>query len=247
MEASMLARLSPEIRNAIYEYIFFSDYATTLKTHGIMHPITSTCHQLREESLGMYLSMTRFNAHLDDGPAAPVAHWLRAIGPELCSLLRDVAIWDLRTLNGTLHGVEATQRMLKNGTDEGEPYVLRPVGRQVFHRSWYLKDIIVALQSIGLGLSRLCIVQEGDKLKLTSHFAIVPSAELGSAESGVALAEGFGLSDAERLSLTTQLEQGWREIRLLDGRRNIIMNFDSTLRLTSVRQEYIPRDEEFYL
>ena len=247
MERSQLARLSPEIRNAIYEFTFTSDYAITLSNNKILHPLTSTCRQIRIESLNMYLALTSFNAHLDDGPATPLANWLRTIGPERCLLLRDVNIWDLHMLNGVLHGIETTQRVLRDGTAEGEAYVLRPVGRQVFHKSWYLKDIILAFQSIGLGLARLCIVQEGDKLKQTSHFAIMPTSELGGVESGVALAEELGLIGAERISLMAQLEQGRREIRLLEGRRNIILTFDSTHKLTSMRQEFIPRDEEFYL
>jgi hypothetical protein len=44
-----------------------------------------------------------------------------------------------------------------------------------------------------------------------------------------------------------QLDQGKREIRLLEGRRNIILNFDTGRRLMSMRQEFIPRNEEFYL
>jgi hypothetical protein len=247
MENSILARLSPEIRNAIYEFTFISDYAVTLKNKEIMHPLTSTCRQLRNETLHMYLALTSFNAHLDDGPALPLANWLKTIGPDRCLLLGEVNIWDLHMLNAILHGVETTQHLLDNGTAAGDPYVLRPIGRQVFHKSWYLKDIIPAFQSIGLALARFCIVEEGDRLKQTSEFAIMPLAELGEVESGVALAENLGLSDAERVSLMEQLDQGRREIRLLEGRRNIILCFDTGQRLISMRQEFIPRDEEFYL
>lgn len=247
MECSSLARLSPEIRNAIYEFAFISNYAVTLKDNGILHPLTSTCRQIRSETLGMYLTLTSFNAHLDDGPATPLAQWLKTLGPERCLLLHEVNIWDLHMLNGVLHGTETTQRVLREGTVDGEPYVLRPVGRQVFNKSWYLKDIILAFQSIGLGLARFCIVEDGDRLKQTSHFAIMPTSDLGGVESGIALAEELGLSDAERINLMEQLEQGRREIRLLEGRRNIILNFDSTHKLTAMRQEFIPRDEEFYL
>ena len=81
----------------------------------------------------------------------------------------------------------------------------------------------------------------------TSEFAILPASELGDVESGIALAESLGLSDAERISLIKQLDQGKREIRLPEGRRNIILNFDTGRRLMSMRQEFIPRDEEFYL
>lgn len=247
MEASSLSRLSPEIRNLIYDSLFTTDYAVTLSTGRIQHPLTLTCCQMRRETLGMYLASTPFNAHLDDRPATPLACWLRTIGPDLCLLLREVNIWDLHMLNGTLHGVETTRKMLEEGTEDGRPFVLQPVGRQVFHKSWYLKDIILPLQSIGIGLERFCVLQEDGTLKQTSHFAIIPSSENSGLESVVSRAEEFGLSERERRSLVRQLEQGKREIRLLDGRRNIILNFDSGRKLVSMRQEFIPRDEEFYM
>ena len=247
MENSFLTRLSPELRNLLYEYIFTSDYAVTLENGRIFHPLTLTCRQLRQETLGLYLSLTSLNAHLDDGPIVPLVRWLRAMGPERCLLIRDVSIWDLHNLNGTLYGADATQRELRNGSPEGQPYVLRPVGRQLFYKNWVFKDIVLTLQSIGLGLARFCIVEEGDRLKETSRFAIMPSSELGGLESSAALAEEFGLSDKERASLVAQLGEGRREVRLLEGRRNIILNFDSAHRLTSIRQTFIPRDEEFYL
>ena len=245
----MLARLSPEIRNKIYEYTFTTSRkcAVTLGTNGIQHPLTMTCCQIRNESLGMYLSMTPFNAHLDDGPAIPLARWLSAIGPERCLQLHEINIWDMHMLNATLHGVETTQRMLTEGTKDGEAYVLRPVGRQMFHRSWYLKDIILPLQSIGIGLERFCVVQGRDSLKQTSYFALTPSSGSDDMEQSSALADEFGLSDRQRASLITQIGEGRKEIQLLDGRRIITLNFDSSYRLTSMRQEFIPRDEEFYI
>lgn len=249
MDNSKLACLSPEIRNAIYEFTFVSEYAITLQHNGILHPLTSTCRQLREETLQMYLALTIFNAHLDDGPAIPLAEWLKTIGAERCMLLGEVNIWDMHMLNATLHGVESTQRLLQEGANEEDrhlPYVLRPIGRQVFHKSWYLKDIIPAFQTIGLGLARFCI-KDGDRLKETSKFAIMPASDLDDVDKCAELAESLGLKDAERLSLKEQLDQGKREIWLWEGRRNIILNFDSSQRLVSMRQQYISRDEEFYL
>ena len=247
MEASDLTRLSPEIRNTIYEYVFVSQYAITLQSHGIQHPLTTTCRQLRDETLGMFLSLTSFNAHLDDGPVTPVARWLRAIGPDRCLLLHELNIWDLHMLNAILHGTETTHRMLKEGTEEGETYVLRPVGRQVFHSSWYLKDIILPLQAIGIGLERFCIVQEGKDVKQTSHFALTRLGHFNGLDNSIALAEEFGLSEKEYDSLIIQLSEGRKDIRLLDGRRIITMTFDEAYKVTSMRQEFIPRDEEFYI
>jgi len=91
MDFSPFSRLSPELRNLICEFVFHSDYAITLQNGRIQHPITRTCHQFRFESLGMYYALSRFNAHLDDGPATPLAKWLRALGSQ-CLLLNEVNI-----------------------------------------------------------------------------------------------------------------------------------------------------------
>lgn len=195
----------------------------------------------------MYLSLTAFNAHLDDGPAHPLARWLTTIGPELCLILKEANIWDMHMLNGGLHGVETTQSMLQNGTEDGEQYVLRRIGREIFHKNWFLKDIKLPLQSMGIGLERFCIVQMDGSLKQTSHFALMLSSELRGDDHCAEMAAEFGLSEREQMSLASQLEKGKTEIRLLDGRRNIILNFDAEQRLVSMRQEYIPRDEDFYL
>jgi len=247
MDASGLSALSPELRNLIYEFLFTSNYAVTLAHGKIMHPLTRTCRQMRHETLTMYLSLTPFNSHLDDQPATPLAHWLRGIGPDLCLLLREVNIWDLHMLNGVLHGLKSTQRKLQKGSASGEPFVLRPVGREVFHSSWYLKDIIVALQSIGIGLERFCTVQASGSLKQTSHFAIVRLAESKGVDHIVSYMDEFGLSVSEHERLVAQLREGQREVRFLDGRRNIILKFDAGQKLISMRQEFIPRDEEFYM
>ena len=93
MDASNLARLSPELRNCVYEYVFASNYAVTLRTGFIQHELTKTCRQIRHETLQMFMSSTRFNAHLDDGPATPLAQWLRVVGPEVALTIAEINIW----------------------------------------------------------------------------------------------------------------------------------------------------------
>lgn len=269
MDASPFSLLPQELRDHIYTLLFTTTYATTLATSRIQHPLTRTCRQLRNETLPLHLSLTRFNAHLDDGPATPLAQWLQTIGPAQCLRLREVNIWDLHMLNGSLHGVRATERMLASGPaagigaadDEGEGkgeggnaqqqhrfYVLKPVGRDIFHGTWYLKDIVLALQDIGLMLQRFCEVVEGDdrQVKQTSHFAI-QHADDDDNKCRLGLAAQFGLSDHEREDLAKQLNEGKRLIQLHEGRRNIFLAYDEARRLVAMRQQFIPRDEEFYM
>lgn len=79
-------------------------------------------------------------------------------------------------LNGTLHGLESTARLLSESPDPGQKYILQRLGDWAITTGWYLKDVILALLSMGLELMRFCIVPEsGDEsdIKLTSEFAIV--------------------------------------------------------------------------
>jgi hypothetical protein len=65
----------------------------TLKHDRVQHALTRTCRRIRTESLGLYYSLTRFNAHLDDGPATPLAAWLRVLGPDLTVLVNEINVW----------------------------------------------------------------------------------------------------------------------------------------------------------
>lgn len=263
MDHSNLLLLPQELRDLIYTFTFTTSYAVTLKTNQVQHALTQTCRQIRKETLALYLSLTRFNAHLDDGPATPLTAWLETIGPAQCLLLWEVNIWDMHMLNGSLHGVKATERMLSlgavttsydsgddSGLNEGSPqyrpYVLMPVGRDIFHGTWYLAEIVLALQSIGIGLQRFCEVRDdGLELKQTSHFAIQPAQSIDG--EGLSLIEQFGLSCREWSDLIKQLDGGWQMIQLQEGRRKIFLSFDEHRRLVSMRQQFIPRDEEFYI
>ncbi|KAK5128993.1 hypothetical protein LTR85_000326 [Meristemomyces frigidus] len=259
MEASPLARLSPELRNAIWEFAFTSNYAITLQTGGMQHALTKTCHQIRRETLGMYYSIARLNAHLDDGPATPLAQWLRRIGREHCLLLCEVNIWDMHMLNATLHGAEATQQLLSAEGQEDEHYFLRPMGSWLLDRGWYLKNLIVALHSMQLELQMFCLKRPGrDKPKLTSHFAIasVPSRQCSTHSVSephgevIHLLAQLGFSDEmrkavlEALARTANVQASrLHEVRVRNGRREFFLCFERAS-FRSVRQTFIPHDED---
>lgn len=189
METSPLASLPPELRNAIYTHLFtpLTTYAHTLRPKAITHPISQTCRQLRRETQTMYFSSIKFNAHLDDGPITPLAQWLKAIGRTQCEALREVNVWDMHMLQGTLYGVERTKVLLSSkvlGDGEAMGFVLQELevdGKGV-RQSWFLKEIMLALNSIGLTLARFCVVDSYyvsgtsevlPQVKETSWFAIV--------------------------------------------------------------------------
>lgn len=258
--------LPRELRDHIYNLTFTNPYATTLSlsptpTTTILHPLTRVSRLLRQETLQLSLNLTRFNAHLDDGPATPLANWLRALGPEKCLWLREVGIWDLHMLNGRLVGERASARMLRGEIEVDDDgggrgtLVLRPVGRDIFHGSWYLKDIVLTLRDLGLGLRRFCEVledgegrrrQQQQEVKQMSHFAIVPAEGVDN-DDECGLAGQFGLTERERESVNRQLGEGERRIVIHDGRRNITLVYSEHGKLIAMRQQFIPRDEEFYI
>lgn len=101
MDSSPFFLLPRELRDIIYEYTFTTRYAVTLQTGNIQHPLTRTCAQLRRETLPLYLSLTRFNAHPDQGPWDSVASepwqelisWLQAMGTESVAAVKEIGVW----------------------------------------------------------------------------------------------------------------------------------------------------------
>ncbi|KAK5703961.1 hypothetical protein LTR97_002974 [Elasticomyces elasticus] len=272
MDDSPFARLSPELRNAIYEAAFDTEFAITLQDNAIQHGITRTCRQLRRETLHMYYSLARFNAHLDDGPTTPLARWLEVLGRNNCLLLREVNVWDMHMLNATLHGLESTQKLLQSTTAEGK-------------NGWYLKHLVVTLHHLGLEIRNLSLVNaplddpsEGagsttPKPERTSHFAIVPMSDddlvkapacrhpdmrdllghLGFQHDMIEEVfdglEGTLVGRGDHRSLlsggvTTLVQSEQREIRIRRGRRDIFVQLDGhTGELLSTREAFVPHEE----
>lgn len=248
MDASPLARLSPELRNAIYELVFTSDYAITLQTGSLQHALTKICRQARRETLEMYYSIARLNAHLDDRPATPLAQCLKRFGREHCLLLREVNVWDMHMLNATLHGEEATRGLLARTTLEGEHHVLRPIGSWLLDRGWYLKDLIVALHEMGLWLQMFCLEKPGRaELRLTSHFAIVPAScsvarephgELMGLLAQLGFSEGMQQEVLEALSGPGDQSGRKQEFRVRNGRRDFFLCFNGDEFVSVRRRSY---------
>lgn len=93
MDVSHLMRLPPEIRNLIYEHVFRSPFAVTMSDQAIEHSLTRTCKKVRAESLTMFFTMTSFNAHLADGPVAPLVRWLQVLKSENVLAIKQLHLW----------------------------------------------------------------------------------------------------------------------------------------------------------
>lgn len=184
MDNSPFVLLSPELRNIIWEYVFRTSlgntHTVTLLDGSIFWPLTRTCRQIRYETLAMHLSLTTFNAHFNDGPSTPLAIWLTTLGPERVLQLREIKIWGLHDLDGTLHGAHATRRALQCGVDGSSSCVLQPVRSQYYEWHRWLGELETTLKVMGLGLAQLCKVAENGIVLGTSRWAIVESGDVRS-------------------------------------------------------------------
>ena len=284
MEASPLYRLSPELRNHIYEHVFTSKYAVTLQDQKCQHALTRTCKQLRHETLAMYYATTSLNAHLDDGPAKPLTNWLKVIGSGAVCEIDRINVWveraaelvvdgdmlmerqDLHMLQFTIHGLQATAQIISNGkvdwkwchqsehddigdlgprndvSSEMKEYALRPVDVRFAERN--VKDVFLALHTMGLGLARLVILESGEGTerpeKQTSEYAIVPLRSISTnpwaaedvTSTGIysevdTLQKQLELSDEANERMQKQLADGERTITIRERRRVLVLEFDS--------------------
>ncbi|KAF2722187.1 hypothetical protein K431DRAFT_284131 [Polychaeton citri CBS 116435] len=199
MDTSPFIRLSPELRNLIYEYTFTSRYKHHLTDGNCQHSLTKTCRQIRQEALGMFYTHTRFNAHLDDRPPAPLLSWLKVIGLHSCLLIRELNIWGLHDVCLTLHSLpaarafmavaEVEEQLLFAATATGVTsssretqsraiFELRHVTAQSCRVTDYLADVVDCLEGMeGLVVRQICVVSDdGDRVEcelgLTSAFAM---------------------------------------------------------------------------
>ncbi|CZT20340.1 uncharacterized protein RCC_06199 [Ramularia collo-cygni] len=257
MENSNFIRLSPEIRNEIWTNVFASPCAVNVKLQSdkLQHPLTQTCQQIRHETLAMFYSLTRFNAHLGSGPTAPLLKWLRKLDAENLLIINEVNIWGLHNLNnGTLYGSETSQALLLKGPQKpSSKYILQPVSGWIFAqhgRLKVLKEVILALHSVGLGLLRFCIVgqhyderddlgedgeeRDDNNMHPPSSLALVrlDSRPAGSvfADSTTNidwLAQSWELTERARVDLICGLANDQIKVEVLDGMRRIVFDFTS--------------------
>lgn len=162
MDFSPFARLSPELRNKIYEHVFCSSNRFRVSLgpasgpNNAQSPLTRTCRQMRQESLHMYLANTRFSAHLDDGPITPLIRWFEAIGPEAIALLPQVAVFDLHDSQLELLSRLGAE-MRQAGEADGWSWIYQPINADTMgHVSVdavkYVKPLQDALKKLGLDL-----------------------------------------------------------------------------------------------
>jgi len=91
MDDSPLGRLSPEIRNIIYEMVLpdphslYIEFISFLPRLEFQHPLTKACRQICAESLPMNYARMQLLMPEDDNvsqtTAARSAAWLRKLGP----------------------------------------------------------------------------------------------------------------------------------------------------------------------
>jgi len=171
MDASLVARLSPELRNKIYEHCFTLPSRVSLGPragpNNAQSALTRTCRQLRHESLYMYYTQTRFSAHLDDGPISPLITWFRAIGPEACLLIQAINIFDMHNHMLSLWSVGTAEEAMAEPSRKDVECRATDVGKLDkinigFNAGRYVLQLQPALKDMGLDLRQGYVVYTGN-------------------------------------------------------------------------------------
>ena len=171
MEESQLARLSPELRNRVYEYAFLNGLVSPSDCNGVIQPgLTRACHQLRSESLGMFYHTTQFRIRLARGHTRPFTQWLTAIGAEACLLIASMPLEN----NFGFHfcdilGTEQTATILK--ARGGNTYYITPLRSLHYH---HMREIVPSLRRMGLGVAQICVRPEIGYKLARSYYVFMP-------------------------------------------------------------------------
>lgn len=93
MENSSFAKLSPELRNQIYELVLRSN-RTTLELRDIKSysGLTQTCRQIRAESLPMLFALNNFAFTTSNQRLQKFCAFLRAVGPAVIPQIRSLRL-----------------------------------------------------------------------------------------------------------------------------------------------------------
>lgn len=161
MDASLFARLSPELRNQIYELSYTLPNRVSLGPAtgpiNAQSALTRTCRQVRRESLLIYYTQARFSAHLNDGPISPLIDWYRAIGPQACLLIPEINVFDMHNHMLSLWSVGMAEEVIANPARRDVSYRVTDVGRLDknnvrFNAGQYVIQLQPALKEMGLDL-----------------------------------------------------------------------------------------------
>ncbi|KAK4546316.1 hypothetical protein LTR36_001993 [Oleoguttula mirabilis] len=160
MDKSALGRLSPELRNRIYELVFGPPgYYPNIVRLGhreyngcIQHAFTRVCHQARAESLLMYYANTPFYPrHRSKPTRAKLCAWLRCIGPDACAALRSVG--------GTIMSAEKFGAIAPSYMEYGLRVevsdVLDKVPEAGDGQLWEYRDVVKTLLEVGVHVRRV--------------------------------------------------------------------------------------------
>jgi len=98
MNNSPLARLSPELRNKIYEHVFDSPrlamIARSTPTHPLHHALTQACGQIYSEAQLMSYVRTEVTFYFgnlsEEQQLRVLARWLKTVSPTACCTFRKI-------------------------------------------------------------------------------------------------------------------------------------------------------------
>ena len=137
MENSTFAKLSPELRNQIYELVLSSNRAT-LELHDIKayNGLSQTCRQIRNESQPMLYGLNNFAFTTSNRKLEKFCAFLRAVGPAVIPQIRSLRLLIIERVPCRGAPLQCSQNIEIRGTETAEVklesaakyHAIRPTG-----------------------------------------------------------------------------------------------------------------------
>jgi hypothetical protein len=121
MENSSFAKLSPELRNQIYELVLRSNRATLeLRDIKAYNGLSQTCRQLRTESQQMLYSLNNFTFTTSNRKLEKFCAFLRAVGPAVIPQMRSLRLLIIERVPCRGAPLHCSQNIEIRGTETAE-------------------------------------------------------------------------------------------------------------------------------
>lgn len=121
MERSPFAKLSPELRNQIYELVLRSNRATLeLRDIKTYNGLTQTCRQIRAESQPMLYAQNKFAFTTSNTKLEKFSAFLEAIGAEIIPQIRSLRLLIIQRVPCRGEPLQCSQNIEIRGAETAE-------------------------------------------------------------------------------------------------------------------------------
>ena len=121
MDKSPFAKLSPELRNQVYELVLQSNRATLeLRDMKTYNGLTQTCRQIRAESQPMLYAQNKFAFTTSNTQLAKFCAFLEAVGPAIIPQIRSLRLLIIQRVPCRGAPLQCSQNIEIRGADTEE-------------------------------------------------------------------------------------------------------------------------------